>query len=151
MLNIRADHAGRVLRAKRERLRLLTGGAGAILPGVHLLGNDVSLLPHAAGEELGGLEDRRTDFAKAVAGEDGAGGRLDAVPESGFRREKIAGAANGFQRGHKLPVYRTCLVNTEVSHSSAGEHFKRGSLHFRPTPLKLYIPCGNLTVILGTA
>ena len=71
--------------------------AGAILPGVHLFGDDVGFFADAAGEEGGVFEDGGANFAEVVAGEDGAGGGLDAVPEGGLRREQVAGAAHGFE------------------------------------------------------
>jgi hypothetical protein len=71
--------------------------ASTVLPGVHLLGDDVGLFADAAGEELGVLEDGGANLAEAVAGEDLAGDRLDVIPECGFGGKKVAGAADGFQ------------------------------------------------------
>ena len=76
--------------------------AFAVLPGVHLLGNDVGFFAHAAGKQASVFENGRADFAEVVAGEDLAGGGLDAVPESRFRRQQVAGAAHGFEGGHDL-------------------------------------------------
>lgn len=98
MFDIGADDTGGVFRAKREGLRFFTGGAGAVLPCVHLLGDDVGLFANAAGKEFRGFQDRRADLAEAVAGEDGTGGGFDAVPEGGFGGEQITGAAYGFER-----------------------------------------------------
>ena len=91
-------------------------GAGAVFPGEHLLGDDVGFFAYAAGEEFGGFEDGGADFAEAVAGEEGAGGGFDVVPEGGLVGEEIAGAADcleggagrGFLAfGHRVPVYRS--------------------------------------------
>src|SRR5581483_11370878 len=65
VLDVGADDAGGGFRPERERLRLLAGGARPILPGEHLLGDDVGLLAHAAGEELGGFDHGRADLAEA--------------------------------------------------------------------------------------
>ncbi len=110
VLDVGADDAGGVLRAEGERLGLLAGGAGAVFPGVHLFGDDVGFFAYAAGEELGGFEDGGADLAEAVAGEDGAGGGFDAVPECGFGRQQVAGAADGLQSGHVLQsIEKPCL------------------------------------------
>ena len=95
VLDVGADDAGGVL-GHSEGLRFPTR-AGAIFPGVHLLGDDVGLFADAAGEELGVLEDGGADLAEAVAGEDLAGDRFDVVPERGFGGKKIAGPADSFQ------------------------------------------------------
>ena len=102
MLDVGAHHAGGVFRAQGEGLALLGGGAAAVLPGVHLLGDDVGLLAHGAGEELGLLEDGRADLAEVVGVEDVAGGGLDEVPQRRFRREKIASSADALN--HEFPV-----------------------------------------------
>jgi len=81
-----------------------TIGSATVFPGVHLLGDDVGFFPYSSGEEFGGLEDGRTDFSESVTCEDGAGGGLDVVTESGFGREKVAGAADCFESGHHLQV-----------------------------------------------
>ena len=108
VLDVGADDAGGVLGAEGEGLGLFGLGAGAILPGVHLLGDDVGLFADAAGEEGGVLEDGGANLAEAVAGEDRAGDGFDAVPEGGLGREEVAGAADGLQgigrSGHGLPV-----------------------------------------------
>ncbi len=101
MLDVGADDAGGVFGAEGEGLRLFGLGAGAVFPGVHLFGDDVGFFADAAGEECGVLEDGGADFAEVVAGEDLAGGGLDAVPECGFGRQKIARAADGFQGAHE--------------------------------------------------
>ena len=79
-----------------------------ILPGVHLLGDDVGLFANAAGEELRVLEDGGANLAEAVAGEDRAGDGFDAVPEGGVGRKEVARSADGLQGigrcGHGLPV-----------------------------------------------
>ncbi len=84
---------------------LLAGGAGAVFPGEHLLGNDVGLFADAAGKQLGGFEQRSADFVKIVAAEDLAHTRLDKVPEIGVRRQEIAGTANGFDHFDSVPGY----------------------------------------------
>ncbi len=96
VLDIGADDAGGVLRPQGERLRLFRLCARLVLPGVHLLGDDVGLLAHAAGEERGVLEDGCANLAEVVAGKDAARGSIDVVPQLGFRRQQVAGAADGF-------------------------------------------------------
>ena len=56
VLDVGAHHAGRVLRAKGQRLRLLAGSAALVLPGEHLLGDDVGLFADAAREQAGVFE-----------------------------------------------------------------------------------------------
>ncbi len=97
VLDVGADDAGGVFGAEGEGLRLFGLRAGAVFPGVHLLGDDVGFFADAAGEEGGVFEDGGADFAEVVAGEDGAGGGLDAVPEGRFRRQQVARAPHGFQ------------------------------------------------------
>ena len=108
VLDVCADYAGGVFGAEGEGLGLLRLRARAVFPRVHLLGDDVGLFAHAAGEELRVFKDRRADLAEAVAAEDCAGNRFDAVPEGGLGWQKVAGAADRFQwRGlsrHELPV-----------------------------------------------
>ena len=104
VLDVGADYAGGVLGAEGEGLGLLAGCAGAVFPGVHLLGDDVGLLAYSAGEELGGLKDGGADLAEAVAGEDGPRRGLDAVPQVCFGRQQVAGAAYCFQNGHRFSV-----------------------------------------------
>jgi len=70
--------------------------ARAVFPGVHLFGDDVGLLAHGAGEELGLLEDGSADLMEVVDAEDVAGGGFDEVPQRGLRRQQVAGAADGF-------------------------------------------------------
>ena len=94
VLDIGADYAGGILRPQGERLRLLRLCARLVLPRVHLLGDDVGLLAHAAGEELGVLEDGGADLAEVVAREDAARGGVDMVPQLGFGRQEVAGAAH---------------------------------------------------------
>src|SRR6202012_2545550 len=79
-----------------ERLRLLRLRARLVLPGVHLLGDDVRLLAHAAGEELRVFKDGGADLAEVVARKDAARGGVDVVPQLGFRWQQIAGAAHSF-------------------------------------------------------
>jgi hypothetical protein len=69
---------------------------GTGFPGVHFFRNNVGFLAHTAGEQAGVFKNRRANLAKVVAGEDRACGGLDFVPESRFRRQKIACAADGF-------------------------------------------------------
>ena len=76
----------------------------AVLPGVHLFGDDVGFFADAAGEEAGVFENGCPDFAEVVAGEDGAGGGLDAIPEGRFGREQVARAPHGFEGGHDLSI-----------------------------------------------
>ncbi len=100
MLDVGADYAGGVFGAEGEGLAFVALGAGAVFPGVHLFGDDVGFFAYAAGEEFGGFEDGGADFAEAVAGEDGAGGGFDVVPERGLGREEVPGAAYCFQNCH---------------------------------------------------
>ena len=100
VLDVGADDAGGVFGAEGEGLGFLALGAGAVFPGVHLFGDDVGFFADAAGEEGGVFEDGGADFAEVVAGEDGAGDGLDAVPEGGFRGEQVASAADGFEGRH---------------------------------------------------
>ena len=104
VFDVGADHAGGVFGAEGEGLRLFGLRAGAVFPGVHLFGDDVGFFADAAGEEGGVFEDGGADFAEVVAGEDLAGGGLDAVPERGFGRQQVARAAYGFQSRHDLSV-----------------------------------------------
>ena len=96
VLDVGADDAGGVFGAEGELLGFFAGGAGAVFPGEHLFGDDVGFFAYAAGEEVGGFEDGGADLAEAVAGEDGAGGGFDAVPEGGLVGQEVAGAADGF-------------------------------------------------------
>ena len=73
-----------------------------VRPRVHFLGDDVGFFTHAAGKERRVLEYRRANLAEVVAGKDGAGGGLDAVPKRGLRRQQVARAAHGFQGTHNL-------------------------------------------------
>ena len=100
VLDVGADYSGGVFRAEGEGLGFFRLRAGAVFPGVHFFGDDVGFFAYAAGEEGCVFKDGRADFAEVVAGEDVAGGCLDAVPEGGFRGQQVAGAADGFQGGH---------------------------------------------------
>ena len=104
VLDVGADYAGGVFGAEGEGLGLFAGGARAVVPGVHLLGDDVGFFAYAAGEEFGVFKDRGADFAEAVAGEDCAGGGFDAVPEFGFGRQQIARASYCLQSCHSSLV-----------------------------------------------
>ncbi len=104
VFDVGADHAGGVFRAQGEGLRLFGLCAGAVLPCVHFFRYDVSLFADAAGEEGGVFKDRGADLAEVVAREDSACGGLDAVPQRRLGRQKVAGAAHGFQSGHNFLV-----------------------------------------------
>ena len=104
VFDVGADDAGGVFGAEGEGLGLFRLSASAVLPGVHLFGDDVGFFADAAGEEAGVFEDGGADFAEVVAGEDGAGGGLDAIPEGRFGREQVARAPDGFEGGHDLSV-----------------------------------------------
>ena len=54
--------------------------ASAVFPCEHFFGNDVGFFADAAGEEGCVFKDGGADFAEVVAGEDIAGGCLNAVP-----------------------------------------------------------------------
>ena len=107
VLDVGADDAGGVFRAEGEGLGLFALGAGAVVPTVHLFRDDVGLFADAADKEFGGLEDGGADLTEAVAGEDGTGGSFNAIPEFGFRREKVASAADRFDDRHIPSVYRS--------------------------------------------
>ena len=96
VLDIGANDAGSGFGAEGERLRLFAGGAGTVFPGEHLLGDDVGLFADAAGEQLGGLEQRRADFVEVIVAEDLAHTGFDEVPEIGVGRQEVARTANGF-------------------------------------------------------
>src|ERR1017187_2446972 len=84
VLDVRARHPRRVLGAQRQ------GAAATVGEVVHLLVDDVRRLPHAAHEELRGLQGRRPDLVETVEREDLARGRLDAVPHARLGREEVA-------------------------------------------------------------
>ena len=100
MLDVGTNYAGSVFGAKGEGLAFVALRPAAILPGVHLFGDDVGFFANAAGEELGGFEDGGADFAESVAREDCAGCGFDVIPKRGLRREQIPRAAYCFQNGH---------------------------------------------------
>ena len=97
VLDVGANDAGGVLGAEGEGWAFSDCGAGAVLPGVHLLGDDVGVFADAAGEERGVFEDGGADLAEVVAGEDRramastrfqravSGGRRSRVPRTAFR------------------------------------------------------------------
>ncbi len=114
VLDVGADDAGGVFRTQGEGLRLFGLRAGAIFPRVHLFGDDVGFFADAAGEELGVFKDGGANFAEVVAGEDAARGGFDAVPEFGFRRQKIARAAHGFEQGHLAEKVSSSSLTEEV-------------------------------------
>src|SRR6202012_6107595 len=72
----------------------------AILPGVHLLRDDVGFFADSAGEEAGVFEDGRADFSEVAAREDAAGGGFAVVPKFCFGRQEVAGAPDGFPGAH---------------------------------------------------
>src|ERR1039458_936365 len=68
-----------------------------VRPRIHLLGDDVRLLAHAAGKERRLLEDGGANLAEVVASKNVTRGRLDAVPKRSLRRQQVARPAYGFQ------------------------------------------------------
>ena len=70
VLDVGADHAGGVFGAQGQGLGLFRLRAGAVLPGVHLLGDDVGFLAHAAGKKGRVFKDGRANLAEVVAGKD---------------------------------------------------------------------------------
>ena len=96
VLDVGAHHAGRVLGTKRQRLRFLAGSAALVLPGEHLLGDDVGFFADAAREQAGVFEDGRAYLVEVVAREDVAHLGLDPVPQIGVGRQKVTGSADGF-------------------------------------------------------
>src|SRR6185312_14982507 len=80
MLDVRTHHTGSILRPQRQGLRFLAGGATLVLPGEHLLGNNVRLFADAAREQTGVFEYRRANFVEVVARENIAHLCLDPVP-----------------------------------------------------------------------
>ena len=81
VLDVGADHRSGVLRPQRE------GAAVAVLEGVHLLGDDVGFLAHAAREQLRLLEDGRADFVVVIGAKDRARRGFHAVPHLGGWRQ----------------------------------------------------------------
>ena len=77
VLDVGADHRGGVLGAQGER-RAVT-----IVEGVHLLGDDVGFGAHAAGEELGFLQDGGADLVVVVAAKHRARNGFHAIPHRG--------------------------------------------------------------------
>jgi hypothetical protein len=104
VLDVGADDSRGVFGAEGERLRFFGLGAGAVLPRVHLFGDDVGFFADAAREEPGVFKNRCPDLAEVVAGENLAGGGLDAVPEGRFRGKQVSRTPHGFEGGHDLPV-----------------------------------------------
>ena len=102
MLDVGANHAGGVLGAQGERLRLFRLRPRAILPRVHFFGDDVGFLADAAGKQRGVFKDGRADFAEVIPREHGACSSFNAVPKRRFRWQQVARPANGFQGGHGL-------------------------------------------------
>ncbi len=95
VLDVSAHHAGRILGAQSQRLRLFAGGATLVLPGKHLLGDDVGFFADAAREQAGIFKYRRADFVEVVACEHIAHLRLDPIPQVGVGRQKVTGSADG--------------------------------------------------------
>ena len=95
VLEVGAAHRRGALGAQRERL------AAAVVEGVHLLLHDVGGLPHAAREQLGGLERRRLD--PRVAG---------ALEDPRARRPRARRA-----RARRRPARRTCRAGPGSSGS----------------------------------
>ena len=74
VLDVSANHRGRVFRPQRQR------GSVAIVESVHLLVDDIGVGAHAAREQLGLFEDRRADLAVVVSAEHGSGLALHGIP-----------------------------------------------------------------------
>ena len=87
VLEVGAAHRRGALGAQRQR------AAAGVLEGVHLLLDDVGRLPHAAGEELRGLEGRRLDAPVARGLEDRARGSLEVRPRGGLLGQHVVRAA----------------------------------------------------------
>ena len=102
VLDVGAHHAGCVLRTQGKRLRPFALRTGLVLPGEHLLGDDVGLFAHAAREELGVLEDWGANLVEVVAREDVAHLRVHPVPQVSVGREKVASSTDGFDHENQL-------------------------------------------------
>jgi len=68
----------------------------AVFPGEHLFGNNVSLFAYGALKELQVFDDGCADFLEVVHVENVAHGGIDKVPRLCLGRQKVAGAADGF-------------------------------------------------------
>ena len=107
VLDVGADHAGGVLRPQGERLRLLRLRARRSSQ-VYISLETMSVSsPTPRAKSCRVLKDGGADLAEVVAGEDAARGGLDVVPQLGFRRQQVAGAAHSF---HDLAHDRCFLV-----------------------------------------
>ena len=102
MLDIRAHHPRGILRPQRQHLRLLALGPRLVLPGIHLLRNNVGFLAHPARKQRRVFKNGGSDFAKVVAGKHLPRRLLNVVPERRFRWQQISRAAYGFQCAHNL-------------------------------------------------
>src|SRR6202012_3049247 len=72
MLDISSHHASGVLWSQRQALRPTSLSAAAIsptaiLPAIHLLGNNIRFLANATRKQRRILKDRRTNLAKPIA------------------------------------------------------------------------------------
>src|SRR5262249_3397815 len=92
VLDVGANHARGVLRPQAQPLAFFALRAGAILPGEHLLADDVSLFPHGPLKELQVFQDGRADLLKVVYAKDAAYHRFDEIPCLRVRRKQVARA-----------------------------------------------------------
>src|ERR1700727_519180 len=94
VLNVGSDDSGCGLGAKCKRLPFITLRSSPILPGEHLLGDDVGFFPDSAREKFGRLEDRCTNFLEVVGAENIAHRRFHKIPERSFGRQQVASSPN---------------------------------------------------------
>jgi hypothetical protein len=106
VLDHRAHDAGRGLGPEGQR------AAVAVVEGVHLLRDDVGVGADAAREELGLLEDGRSQLAIAVAREELARRRLDAVPGRNLLRQHVLRAADRLDRHSPASARYSSLYRT---------------------------------------
>src|SRR5262249_48171734 len=67
VLDVSANHASSIFRAKRQRLSFITLSASSVFPRVHLFRNDVRLFAYPTRKQLRRLEDRRANFLEVVS------------------------------------------------------------------------------------
>ena len=90
----RAGYPGGVLRPQRDLL------PAPVDEGVHLLRDNVRVLPDRPFEHFGELEDRCLDLAEAIAGRHCERCVDDMAVAAGRLRKQIVGASDGLQTGH---------------------------------------------------
>src|SRR5581483_9829833 len=105
VLDVSANHAGGVFRAKGKGLAFVAFGTPAIFPCEHLFRNDIRFFPHSASEQFGRFEDGGANLVKVVGPEDIASSGFDEVPARRVGRQQVTSSAWSFDHSWHSAIW----------------------------------------------